>query len=450
MLGLVALSVLASSESRAGPGRVQVTELGRRVLSRCDAVVEATVVRVSPPYRGVSTARLKVSKHLYGYGRDASVTLMFVQDYVAPDAFSSHLTTATVRYERTRKSDLAGAVKDIARGKLPKKREKLTGARKESRKTERADGPNAREGSVGIRLARDEQALFFLRRRGATFALVGYITKRDILYESKRKRLEGVLRLEGPGALDTRLTDAKVYFLKQLASTNLWERGNAARELRALARRDPRLFSRTDGRRIAKRMVAEREPPIQWALERAVHSINPNLALQFARKAETEQTARHAANLKQERERLLRTALPDMRASDLVRIARRYRRAAAGLLVEFLSDRDPIVRERVAQSLAELGSPAARKPLREALAREKDENAASALIYACGMSGDPRAVPILAAQLGRAGREQAALHALARIGTDEARAALEKHRPRTGTASRKLIDTMLREEFPNR
>jgi len=449
-LALLVFSVTLAPAGEAAPGRVHVTEFGRRVLSRCDAVVEAKVLRVNPPFRGVSTARLAVSERLLGRSRRSEITLMFVQDYVAPEAFNSKLTSATVRYERRRKLDMASVLEDLARSRVPEKREELTGERTTNEKTERSPAPNARTGGAGIRLVKDEQALFFLRRRGASYSLVGYIPQRDPLYDSKRERLTGVLRLERPGALDERLVSAKRYFLREIKSDNPWERGNAARELRSLARRDPRLFTRSEGRRLAALMIDEREPPIQWSLERAVHAIDPNLALEYARRAESEASERHAATLAEERKRLLGTTVPELRAADLVRIGRRYRRAAAPLLVEFLKDRAPIVRERVAQALAEIGSPNARKPLREALARETDDDAATALVYACGTGGDPDAVPTLAAQLGKPARERVALHALARIGTAEARVALEKHRDRASRESRELIDTLLREEFANR
>jgi hypothetical protein len=71
-----------------------------------------------------------------------------------------------------------------------------------------------------------------------------------------------------------------------------------------------------------------------------------------------------------------------------------------------------------------------------------------AMIYACGIKGDPDAVPLLAKLLRKPELERTSIHALARIGTPEARTVLEQHQARVDTATADLIQSLLREEFP--
>ena len=108
------------------------------------------------------------------------------------------------------------------------------------------------------------------------------------------------------------------------------------------------------------------------------------------------------------------------------------------------------MRERAAQALAEVGGPSAHAPLRTALGKEKDLQAATAMIYACGFLGDPDAVTIVERQLTARARERAAIHALARIGTPAARRVLEGRLKATSAENRNLIKALLREEFPER
>ena len=89
------------------PGYVYATEFGRRILSRTDQIVEAKVVKIMPPFRGVTTVRLDVTERLSGYDREKTIVLLYIEDYVAPDAFTATLDSSTVRYERERRSSLA-------------------------------------------------------------------------------------------------------------------------------------------------------------------------------------------------------------------------------------------------------------------------------------------------------------------------------------------------------
>ena len=436
---VLALGFLLTAAPAFGQGtRVYATELGRRVLARTDQLVEAEVTYIHPPFRGVSTARLRVKARLHGFDRSKEIVLLFIEDYQAPDAFSATLERSTVSYERRRKTVL---------GKTPRGENELSGAREVKKTVDQADVERPKRG-VGVRLAKGEEGIFFLRRKGASYEMVGYVPNRDPLYKAKRQRLENILRIETVPELDVRAKNAKRFFLAALRSRDLWERGNAARELRVLATRFPKVFEARDTQQLAARLYGEEEPPIQASLERALRAIDPRLALEYAREEEARARARHAEALAREREALAANKVADLRAADLVRVANQYGRAATPILIDHLGDRAAIVRERAAQALAELGGPSSREPLRQALADEDNRHAAMAMIYACGVKGDSDSVPLLAGLLLKPALERTCLHALARIGTPAARTALEQHAARADTATADLIASLLREEFP--
>jgi len=445
---VLALGILLTAVPAFGQAtRIYATELGRRVLARTDQLVEAEVAYIHPPFRGVSTARLRVTARLHGFDRDKEILLLFIEDYQAPDAFSATLERSTLSYETRRKAGLGKYLKDISQLKVPRAEDELTGSRQVKKSVDQADVAKPKRG-VGVRLAKGEQGIFFLRRKGASYEMVGYVPNRDPLYKAKRRRLENILRIEAVPALDVRARNAKTFFLAALRSRNPWERGNAARELRVLAHRFPKVFVPRETREMVARLYAEDEPAIQASLERAVRALDADLALEFARQEEVRASARHAEALATERKSLDANRVPGLRAADLVRVANQYGRAATPILIDYLSDRAAIVRERAAQALAELGGPSSREPLRKALAKEENRHAAVAMIYACGVKGDPVAVPLLAKLLTRPELERTCIHALARIATPAARTALEQHQARAETATADLIHSLLREEFP--
>jgi hypothetical protein len=440
----VALILLAGSTS-AQWTRAYVTQFGRRVLARTELIVEAKVQRLMPPFRGVTTARLEVGERLHGLDRSKQITLLFIEDYVAPDAFSATLERSTVRYEARRRKVMRKLLGNLAREK-----ERLSRVERTNRGTESSPGTDRRGSGVGIRLAEGERGLFFLERKGASYAMVGYVPANDPLFAAKAGRLRDVLRIESVPALDRRAEKAKDFYLAGIGSDHPWERGNSAREILSLATRYPGLFSREEGAALARRLYEESEPAILATLERSVRTIDAELALDFAREAEHRARERHATSLEAERKLLERSRMPEMRAADLARIGRHYRRAAGKLLADFLRDDAALVRESAAQSLAELGTPSARGPLRRALEREEDLNAAMAMIYALGVSGDPEAVALIATRVTTPELERPSLHALARIGTEAARKELIRHRARVTGGTGELIDDLLREEFAER
>jgi HEAT repeat protein len=421
--------------------RIYATELGRRVLARTDQLIEAKVTYIHPPFRGVSTARLRVTARLHGFDRDKEVLLLFIEDYLAPDAFTATLEHSTVSYEHRRKAGLAKVLK-------PNAEDEITNARQVKKRVDQAEMKQPGRG-VGVRLAKGEEGIFFLRRKGASYEMVGYVPNRDPLYKAKRRRLENILRIEAVPALDVRAKNAKSFFLAALRSRDPWERGNAARELRVLAMRFPKVFSARETKEVANRLYHEAEPPIRASLERALRALDPDLALGYARREEERARERHADALAAERKALDANKVADLRATDLVRVANQYGRAATPILIDFLADPAAIVRERAAQALAGLGGPSSREPLRRALAEEENRHAAMAMIYACGVKADPEAVPLLARLLTKPELERTSLHALARIGTPAARTALERHAARADTATADLIQSLLKEEFPD-
>ncbi len=435
LLGWLVLIVPAGAQVR----RAYVTELGRRALTGTDQIVEGKVAKILPPFRGVSAARVAVATRIHGYDRAKTLTVLYVNDFVAPDAFRATLERASVRYERDRKRGLRGANAGQPDG---------TTGRERSNKTQ-AEAADLRRGH-GVRLAEGESGLFFLKRRGASYSLFALLPKRDPFYTAKRRRLVATLDLERGGSIVARAKRAKTYFLAALRSSDVWERGHAAREVRALSERYRDVFTRAEGERLVKMLYKENEPPILASLERAVRAIDPNLAGDWAQRVEREQTKAAAPSLKVARARLQRTAIAEARAADLAAVAQRWRRGATPLLIEYLKDPAPIVRERAAQAIAEIGGPSANKPLREALREERDENAVVAMIYACGVKGDTDAVPLLEERLNEPRYQSPALTALARVGSEPARKALLMFRRTADEPTQKLIDRMIEEEFPDR
>jgi len=413
--------LLLATASVSGQGSVAyVSAFGRRILSQCQQIVEGSVSRVLPPFRGVSTARLRVEHKLRGYDRARELTLFYIEDYLPPDAFQSTLERGSLRYRRRREK---GATR------------------------EQAGGLDARGRGTGVRLAAGQAGLFFLKRKGLAYSLIAFLPAKDPLYRTKRQRLVEILRLESIVALDLRVRAAKEFFLAALADPNPWGRGNAARELLGLATRFRDSFSGEDAHALMKRLAAEQEVRIRSSLERAVRALDPHLVVAFERAEERKASKQFAGSIEEERARLQAIRIPELRAAGLAGVARRYRRAATPLLAGFLADPAPIVRERAAQALAASGSLTAQAPLRKALARERNRNATAAMIYACGMNQDAEAIPLLERRLGAPDLEVPALQALARIGTPAAESVLRSHRKQASAEIRRLIDDLLREEF---
>jgi len=427
---------------------VPLTECGRRVLAKSDQIVEARVTAVNRAFRGVNTAQLEVVERLSGFDRNGTLLLMYIEDFAAPDTMAATLESSSLRYERARQAGLKKYLDDIASGKIPRADEKLVGPAKVETKRETAEeiGGGA-GGAAGVLLARGERGLFFLARREASYSLVGLISARDPLFSAKRERLLEVLRLEALPTLEERADAARRLYLRGLDDRDPWSRGNSAREILGLAQRLPGTFTAEERRRIGTVLFAERETLIQPMLERALRLLDPALATRFAEKAEAEERDRLRVELADAARALDGVRSPEVRAADLIRAARQYGRAATTLLCGFLSDREPIVREAAAQALAEQGGPSCLGPLREALRGERVPETAVALVYACGVRSDPEAVELIVLRLREAACERAALHALARIGTPRARAALMRHRAGAGADSQKLIDALLDEEF---
>lgn len=439
---LLTLAIPAAAE----PGRAYATEFGRRVLVRADQVVEAKVTKIQPPFRGISTARIDVAERLLGYDREKTLVLLYIEDYVAPDAFTATLDSSTVKYERQGTSALAKYLRGLAG--LPKPEERVTGAREVGEGRERAEGPG--RGTPGVRLAEGEEGLFFLRRQSGSYALIGVVPRRDPFYETKRARLRDVVALEQIPGLDRRADNAKHLFLGTLDSEDLWLRANSARELAALATRYPEAFKPADIERLANLLVAEQDPQVRASLERAAGAVDRDLASRYARESEVRGRERHAKSLEAEKKLLEATRMPELRATDILRIARSYGRASTQLVASYLADPDAIVREYAAHALAEQGAPSADPLLREALGRERDRDAATAMVYALGVHADPDALGVVAARLKEPALERPAIHALARMGTPAARTALEAHARTASAETQDLIASLVKEEFAER
>ena len=432
---LICLLLLAAVAEPRPRGRY-VTELGRRVLALCDMVAIGEVSAVNKPFRGISTARLRIAEQLTGLQKRDELTLMYIEDYLAPDAIRATFESGTVTFQpkRSETADRILGSESAATGNRPEER----------RERERARNvPGAASAGSGVRLIKGEKGLFFLRRKGASYALIGFIPERDELFARKKKRLEDLLAIEALVVPDARLRAAKAFFLKGLSSDDLWERGNAAREIESLARRHTDEFEPTERRFLAERLYKEDNENIAAALERAVRNVAPEEALAYAYEAEQREREAYAEAMRREEKLITANRVPEMRAADLVRLANRYGRASTELLCRHLADEAPIVRESVAGILARHGGPSCRKPLREALGKERNADAARAMIHTLGVKSDPLAVELIARWMKDRGNERTAIQALARIGTDEAWAALRAHHDDASQTPHKLIGTLL-------
>jgi len=431
---LLLLAALAPAQAR----RQYTTELGRRVLVLCDMVALGSVSSVNPPFRGVSTARLSLSEHLNGLERRPTLTLMYIEDYLAPDAIRATFETETVTFQPKRSNKA---------NRILEKEESAVGNQPEgTREKEVAPNvPGASAAGSGVRLLKGEKGIFFLRRKGAAFALIGFIPERDPLFTRKRKRLDDMLAIEAVGSADARLRAAKAYFLKELRSKDLWKRGNSARELESLARRHADAFTQSERRFLAESLYLEENANIASALERAVRGVAPDEALAYAYEAEQRERNTFRKALEREEKLIAANKVPELRAADLVRLANRYGRAATELLCSHLKDPDAIVRESVAGVLSRHGGPSCREPLRTALAVERNPDAARAMIHTLGVKSDPAAVELIKGQLSNRDNERIAVQALARIGTDEAWAVLRAYGPQASAPARALIDTFLKD-----
>ena len=403
----------------SAPGKLYLTEFGRQILARTDQVVEARVVFLQPAFRGITTARLEVIDRLDGYDRAQQITLMYVDDLTAPDAFGASLRRSSVTFRR-------GTAK---------------GGAKISRGDERSNRKGARR--TGVRLAKGEQGIFFLRRKGVTYSLLNLIAAADPRYAAKRKRLKEVFSIEAIPALDRRVRRAKEFFFGGLAEKQDWARGNSAREVANLAKRFPESFLPADAKRLAALLRREEQRPIRFWLERALGALDPEAALAYATQAEVAERERFSDRLQRERERIDKLQVASLKAADVYTAGKTYGRAATGLVALYLEDPFAVVRERAAQTLGEFGGPSARVALRDALAKEQDGSAARAMIFALGNRKDAEAVGLIARRLEDEALEIGAIHALGRIGTRAARKALQAHRAkRTGPVG-ELIDGIL-------
>ena len=442
MRTLALLILLAPVADAIGPGRY-VTQLGQRVLALSDLVAIGEVDAVNPPFRGVTTARIKIEKRLSGLDQSRVVTLMYISDYLAPDAIKSTFEEGTLTFRPKRSKRLKNALKGLDGADSEERATGSAVVSDSSKNTAKTPGENQR--ARGVRLLKGERGIFFLHRRGASYALIGFIPERDARFERKRNRLDEVIAIESITTLDSRVRASQSLYLKGLRATDIWERGNAAREIEALTQRYARRFNAKQRRYLAERLYVERDPTIASALERAVRAVAPDEAFAYAIEAEERERETYAKALEREEKFLASNKVVELRAADLLRLASRYGRAATELLCRHLGDAEPIIRESAAGALSREGGPSCRPLLRQALAKETDPDAARAMIHTLGVKSDPESVDVIARRLRDTELEQAAVQALGRIGTEEALAALRRCRPNASPSAASQIDSLLRD-----
>lgn len=427
VMGRLALLCLLAAAVSATPGRTYVTEFGRRILSRADQIVLGRVLQVNPPFRGISSARLAVKEHLAGYDRGPDLMLLYTEDFVAPEALGG----SYVRTSAAAKPDLG--------------REAGGGGMKPGPKETQASGGRERA-ALGVRLAEGDEGLFFLEKGSQAYGVLAVLARTDPLFEVKEARLRAVLAIEEEAALDVKVRRARDYHLAGLAEKEPWMRGNSARELLGLADRHAETFSAQECGRIAAALAEEAEPVVRDLLERTLRKLDPRAAAEWIAEAEGRDATRFKERVDEERKRLQATRSDEIRAAEVVRVGRSYRRAASALLCELLADPAAAVRARAAEALGDYAGPSAREPLRTALRRERDTDAARAMIEACGSLADPDAVEVLARRIPDRTLERPALTALARIGTPEARALLEEREKSADAETTAFIEGLLRRE----
>jgi hypothetical protein len=123
---------------------------------------------------------------------------------------------------------------------------------------------------------------------------------------------------------------------------------------------------------------------------------------------------------------------PDARRDLLSELARRARGGAEpDLLAAFESSAEPLVRERAAVLLGDVGARASLPRLLARFATETDTAVREAVVRAVGLLGDDSVVPWLAARLGDPALVRAAAFALARVRTGAALDQLEGLRVRS-------------------
>jgi len=435
--------LLSATSALAAPSGGYVTQLGQRVLALCDKVAIGEVTAVNPPFRGVTTARLSITEKLGGLDRPRkSVTLMYISDYLAPDAIRSTFEESSVTFRPRRSERLRRATRNL--GDIEGE-ERITGNASEATgtKTKAPSTPGDKDGEQGVRLLKGERGIFFLRRNGASYAMIGFIPERDPLFARKRKRLEEVLAIEAIASRSSRIRAARSVYTKSLKATDVWERGNAAREIEAMARQYGAAFDDDARQYLAERLYQEKNPTIAAALERAVRAVAPDEAFAYAVEAEERERKLYAKALAKEEKYLASNKVAELRAADLIRLANRYGRAATDLLCRHLEDSDALIRESAAGALARSGGPSCRARLRKALEAEADRNAARAMIHTLGVKSDTEALNLIARRLRDQELEQTAVQAIGRIGTKDAWRILRSHRDSASAPARSLIDSLL-------
>jgi len=441
----IALLLLCSAVAPAAvgaPRQAYVTNFGRLVLSRSHLVVEGRVGKVHARFRGVSIAQIVVKKRWLGYDRHESIRVMYIDDFVAPEAFTSTLDRYNVRnVKRPRQAGPLGGPDPL--GLNNPGGSDVTG-REDRRRGESIRSPHD---GVGIRLRAGEDALFFLERRGGSYGLIGVVPAQDSYYSVKLDRLRDITEIEAEPSMEKRFARARVLFMRGLSSADTWARGNSARELMSLASRYPKLFRASDAKRFAALRAKERDPTVKSALGRAVRSLDPEMGRVIEQEVEIEETERFATEVAAEVKSLKMLQDPDIVAAEILRVGQTYRHGATRIFVNMLTAEAAMVRSASARAIGLYGGPSARAPLHKQLARERDVDAARSMIQACGLLADPRAVPALESRLKDEALTHPALFALAGIGNASARAAIEKFRTRASPAEQSLIDSLLREEF---
>jgi len=446
---LLACFLIAGSAFGAPSGRY-VTQLGQRVLALCDKVALGEISAINPPFRGVTTARVSIAENLGGLDLPReSLTLMYISDYLAPDAIRSTFEEGSITFSPKRSDRLRRAAESLEESGGESRATGNTSTTSGT-KTKAPSTPGDDRGEQGVRFLKGERGIFFLRKRGASYALIGFIPEHDPLYKRKLERLKKVLAIEAISSRDGRIRAARSIYIQSLKAKDVWERGNAAREIEYMALQFGGAFDNDARLYLAERLYNEKNPTIAAALERAVRSVAPDEAVAYAVDAEERERKVHAKALAKEEKYLAANKIVELRAAELIRIANTYGRAATQLLCNNLNDPDALVRESAAGALARDGGPSCRPLLRKALEVEKNDDAARAMIHTLGVKSDPEALPLIAKRLTNSELEQAAVQAVGRIGTADALKILRRHRNSASAPSRAIIDSILADKAGTR
>ncbi len=264
---------------------------------------------------------------------------------------------------------------------------------------------------------------FFLSRRGdgGAWNLVTAIAADGALGEEKVAALEkhiGLARIPDPGS---RARATLTFLLAAQGAKGTWTRVHAARELNYLAGVYPDAFDARAREALAHAARKARVPAQRTWLVRVLQRLKET-------PPPPDPSASAPPDVTRLRDALTRAENDEARVALLTRVLEQGGARALAVVFLVLPEQAAPVRRDVVDRLAEGGWSGAVNAVRGLYAQESDPTVQRAVVTAVGRLGGASEVPWLAARTHSLRVQREALFALARIGTPEARAVLERFR----------------------